>query len=187
MTSLFANPSIVGLALEAAAVLMIASMCLTLLRAAPRSPLAAWSASWIALFIALMMLLAAFQVREAAHILQPFYLYFEYAFGYLMFAGCREYSTGRGLSPSDGWMAGIFVVPAVALPLLGRWEFNVFYPFHALIYAYLFFCAWRQRIASRMKRSSSTRRTSRRRCNRSSPILRCSACRRTRRPAHLRD
>src|SRR6478672_7849140 len=104
MTSLFANPSIVGLALEAAAVLIIASMCFTLLQTAPRSPLMAWTAGWIALFIALIMLLAAFRIEAFAHVLQPFYLFFEYAFGYLMFVGCREYATGNPLSAKDGWM-----------------------------------------------------------------------------------
>ena len=144
MTSLFANPSIVGLALEAAAVLIIASMCFTLLQTAPRSPLMAWTAAWIALLIALMMLLAAFRIEALAHVLQPFYLFFEYAFGYLMFAGCREYATGNPLSAKDGWMALVLLLPALALPILGQWQFNVFYPFHALIYAYLFFCSWRQ-------------------------------------------
>ncbi len=123
---------------------MIASMCLTLLRTAPRSPLVAWTAAWVALFVALMTLLAAFRVPSIAHFLQPFYLFFEYAFAYLVFAGCREYATGKTLEPKDGWMALIMLLPAVALPVMGQWQFNVFYPFHALIYAYLFFCAWRQ-------------------------------------------
>jgi len=144
MTSLFANPSIVGLALEAAAVLMIAIMCLTLLQNAPRSPLVAWTAAWITLFIALMTLLAAFQVESLSRILQPFYLFFEYAFGYLIIAGCREYATGTTLSPKDAWMAPVLLVPSLGLPILSKGQFNVFYPFHALIYAYLFFTAWRQ-------------------------------------------
>jgi diguanylate cyclase (GGDEF)-like protein len=149
MTNLFANPSNVGLVLEAAAVLMIASMCLTLLRTAPRSPLVAWTAAWIALFIALMTLLAAFQIESASRILQPFYLFFEYAFGYLMVVGCREYATGKALSSKDAWMAPVLLVPALALPVFGHGQFNVFYPFHALIYAYLFFSAWRQLVGAR--------------------------------------
>ncbi|TAK16875.1 MAG: hypothetical protein EPO35_04425, partial [Acidobacteria bacterium] len=151
MNSLFANPSNVGLALEAAAVLMIASMCLTLLRTAPRSPLASWTAGWICLFIALMVLLLAFRLPSIAAPLQPLYLFFEYIFGYLVFAGCREYATGRVLAPRDGWMGLVFIVPALALPALGAWQFNVFYPFHALIYAYLFFSAWRQLAAARAR------------------------------------
>ena len=149
MTSLFANPSIVGLALEAAAVLMIASMCLTLLQTAPSEPLVAWTAAWAVLFVALMMLLVAFRVPALAHFVQPFYLFFEYAFAYLLFAGCREYATGKRLSPRDWWMALVLAVPALVLPIVGKWQFNVFYPFHAIIYAYLFFCAWRQLAGAR--------------------------------------
>jgi diguanylate cyclase (GGDEF)-like protein len=149
MTSLFADPSTVGLVLEAAAVLMIAGMCLTLLQTAPRSPLAAWTASWMSLFVALMTLLVAFRLPGLAHLAQPFYLFFEYVFAYLMFAGCREYATGRTLSPKDGWMALIVLLPSIGLPVIGQWQFNVFYPFHALIYAYLFFCAWRQLAGAR--------------------------------------
>jgi diguanylate cyclase (GGDEF)-like protein len=149
MTSLFANPSIVGLALEAAAVLMIASMCFMLLQTAPESPLVAWTAAWLVLFIALMTLLVSFRVPAVSHLFQPVYLFLEYGFGYLLFAGCREYATGVRLSRKDGWMALVFGVPALALPVLGRWQFNVFYPFHALIYAYLFFLAWRQLVKAR--------------------------------------
>ena len=149
MTSVFASPSIVGLVLEAAAVLMIASMCLTLLKNAPNSPLMAWTVAWILLFIALMSLFVSFRVEWMAHVVQPIYLLFEYAFAYLIIAGCREYATGTPLARRDWWMALILGVPALALPLMADWQFNVFYPFHSLIYAYLFFCAWRQLLGAR--------------------------------------
>jgi diguanylate cyclase (GGDEF)-like protein len=41
-------------------------------------------------------------------------------------------------------MAPVMLIPALGLPVLGKWQFNVFYPFHALIYAYLFLCAYGQ-------------------------------------------
>ncbi len=149
MTSVFSDPSIVGLVLQAAAVMMIACMCIALLRTAPRSPLVVWTAAWIMLFFALMMLLVSFQVRHVAHFVQPLYLFFEYGFAYLMFAGCREYATGVAIGRKDGWTALVLAVPALALPVFGKWEFNVFYPFHALIYSYLFFCGWRQLYGAR--------------------------------------
>lgn len=143
MNSLFANPSVIGLVLEAAAVLMIASMCVTLVRASPRSPLVSWTAAWAALFVALMALLVVFRMPGRVGFL-PVYLFLEYVFGYLIFAGCREYATGRSLSRADLWMGLVLLVPAIALPAIAKWQFNVLYSFHALIYAYLFFCAWRQ-------------------------------------------
>lgn len=149
MNSVFANPSIVGLMLEAAAVLMIACMCLTLLRNAPRSPLAAWTWAWVMLFVALTSLLIAFRVEWLSHVVQPFYLLFEYGFAFFILAGCREYASGVALGRRDWPMAAILGLPALGLPLIARWEFNVFYPFHSLIYAYLFFCAWRQLVGAR--------------------------------------
>jgi diguanylate cyclase (GGDEF)-like protein len=144
MTPLFANPNLVGLALQAAAVLMIAAMCFTLLKTSPRSPLVAWTAAWIALFVALMVLLLAFRTPVVGRWLQPVYMYFEYVFAYLLFAGCREYATGRRLENRDGWMALVMLIPAIALPAMARWQFNIFYPFHSLLYAYLFFISLRQ-------------------------------------------
>jgi diguanylate cyclase (GGDEF)-like protein len=36
----------------------------------------------------------------------------------------------------------VLALPALALPLLTRWQFNVLSVFHAALYGYLFFCAW---------------------------------------------
>lgn len=144
MSSLFANPSLIGLLLQATAVLMIAGMCLALLQTSRRTALVAWTIAWVALFVALVSLLAAFQVEGIAHLTLPVYMFGEYVFAYLVYAGCREYATGRSFSTRDVWTAGVLLVPAIGLPVICRWQFNVFYPFHALIYAYLFLCAWRQ-------------------------------------------
>ena len=38
----------------------------------------------------------------------------------------------------------VLLVPTMVLPVVSRWQFNVFYGFHALIYGYLFVMAWRQ-------------------------------------------
>jgi diguanylate cyclase (GGDEF)-like protein len=119
-------------------------MCLALLQTSPRTALVAWTAAWVSLFVALMALLVAFRVANVAQATLPVYLFCEYVFGYLVFAGCREFATGQSLTSRDGWVALVLVVPAIALPLIGRWQFNVFYPFHSLLYACLFFAAWRQ-------------------------------------------
>lgn len=144
MSQLFDSPSLVGLVLQSAGVLMIAVLCLTLLRTIRRAPLASWTAAWLALFVSLMTLLIAFEVRDYAFLLHPVYMFFEYVFGYLVYAGCREYATGRQLSRSD-WSVGlVLLLPALLLPFAARWQFNVFFVFHALVYGYLFLMAWRQ-------------------------------------------
>jgi diguanylate cyclase (GGDEF)-like protein len=154
MTALFANPSLVGLLLQAVGVLMIAVLCLTLLRTIGRKPLAPWTAAWLALFVALMTLLFAFQVPSFSIVLHPVYMFFEYTFGYLVFAGCREFATGRRLKPSDWWMAAVLLIPAIVLPVASRWQFNIFFGFHTLIYGYLFLHSWIQ-----LQRSKPTGRT----------------------------
>mgnify|MGYP000968275266 FL=1 len=89
MTTLFDDPSLVGLVLQSAGVLMIAVLCLMLTRTIRRPPLVPWTAAWIALFIALMTLLLAFRVPRYAFVLHPVYMFFEYVFAYLVFAGSR--------------------------------------------------------------------------------------------------
>ena len=149
MTSLFANPSIVGLALKAAAVLMIAIMCLTLVT--DRAALVAGRLDCRLGRAARRAHRAFGGVPDAvdrvlsAAVLSLLHI----AFAYLMFAGCRSTRPAKLLRPRDSWMALILLLPALALPVMGRWQFNVFYPFHALIYAYLFFCAWRQLAGAR--------------------------------------
>jgi diguanylate cyclase (GGDEF)-like protein len=156
MANLFSNPSLVGLILQAAGVLMIAVLCLMLTRTIRRPPLVPWTAAWISLFIALSTLLFAFRVPALAFVLHPVYMFFEYVFGYLVFAGSREYTTGRPLGRSDLPTVLILVVPAVVLPTLARWQFNVFFAVHSMIYAYLFLIGWRQmRLARRRERSAS--------------------------------
>lgn len=155
MTNLFSSPTLVGLTLQSAGVLMIAVLCLTLLRTIRRAPLVPWTAAWIALFIALMVLLLAFRVPSLSHALHPAYMFFEYIFAFLVFAGCREYTGGRPMGRSDAPAAIAMVVPAILLPAAARWQFNVFFAFHSVIYAYLFLLALRQlRLARPSERSA---------------------------------
>ena len=144
MTQLFASPTLVGLMLEAAGVMMIAILCLMLMRTIRRPPLVPWTAGWVALLIGLTTLLLALQMPSTAMVLLPVYIYFMYGFGYLVFAGCREYATGRPVGPGDWPVAAALAVPAVALPVIARGQLNAFFAFHSVIDAYLFFLAWRQ-------------------------------------------
>jgi diguanylate cyclase (GGDEF)-like protein len=156
MTTLFDDPSLVGLVLQSAGVLMIAVLCLMLTRTIRRPPLVPWTAAWIALFISLMTLLLAFRVPRYAFVLHPVYMFYEYVFAYLVFAGSREYATGRAVGVSD-WPVGLgLLVPAIALPLAARWQFNVFFAVHAWIYGYLLLLSWRQLGRARRRERSAS-------------------------------
>jgi diguanylate cyclase (GGDEF)-like protein len=138
-----ALPSLVGLLVQALVVLLIASLCLVLQRTVRRDPLLFWSAGWLALFCGLTALFFAFQFAAFQNVGQSMYLLGEYAFGYLLIAGCRRYVSGQSPAGRDGWLIvpGLFL--AVFLPKLGGGDFNIFFIVHALIYAYLFLVAFR--------------------------------------------
>lgn len=106
MTTLFDDPSLVGLAPQSAGVLMIAVLCL---RVDPHDSAPAARAvdgpALIALFISLMTLLLAFRRAALRVRVYSVYMFFEYVFAYLVFAGSREYATGRAVGVSD-WPVG---------------------------------------------------------------------------------
>ncbi|MEI6244168.1 MAG: GGDEF domain-containing protein [Acidobacteriota bacterium] len=154
MTTLLASPTLIGLILQSAGVLMIAVLCLTLLRTIRRPPLVPWTASWITLFISLMTLLLAFQLPAYGVVLYPVYMLFEYAFGCLVLAGCREYATGRPVDRSDWPVALVMVVPALVIPPVVGWHFSVLFTAHSFVYGCLFLVAWAQLLSARPSRRS---------------------------------
>ena len=155
MMNLFDSPNMVGLVLQSASVLMISLLCLTLLRTTRRPPLVPWTASWVALLTSLMALLFVFQVPAYGVVLYPAYMAFEYAFGALVFAGCREYATGRPILRSDLPAAVALLVPALVLPILTRWQFNALFAVHSLIYGCLFLLALGQLLRARPNQRSA--------------------------------
>jgi diguanylate cyclase (GGDEF)-like protein len=139
----FFTPSLVGLLVQASGALLMASMCLVLLRTVRREPLVYWSIAWLALFVGIESLWAAFFAGRVARELQTLYLFGEYVFGYFVIAGCRRYATGRRPRPREWWLVPIGLALAAWLPAFGGGNFNVFFAIHTLIFAYLFFVAWR--------------------------------------------
>jgi diguanylate cyclase (GGDEF)-like protein len=144
MTTLFASPALIGLVLQSAGVLMIAVLCLTLLRTIRRAPLVPWTAAWITLFISLMTLLLAFQIPSFGVVLYPIYMFLEYVFVYLVFAGCREYATGRPASWNDWSTVAALLVPALVIPPVVGWDFSILFAAHSLLYGCGFLFAFRQ-------------------------------------------
>src|SRR5437867_2162440 len=106
-----ALPSLVGLLVQAVAVLLIASLCLVLQRTVQREPLRYWSAGWFLLFAGLTALFLAFQFPPLHDVGQSAYLFCEYLFGYLLIAGCRRYVSGRRAERREAWL----LVPAIFL------------------------------------------------------------------------
>jgi len=138
-----ALPSLVGLLVQALAVLLIAALCLVLQRTVHRDPLRYWSVGWFLLFGGLTSLFVSFQFPPLRAAGQSVYLLGEYLFGYLLIAGCRLCVTGRRAEWHEAWLIVPALFLAVFLPRLGGGNFNIFFIIHTLIYAYLFGAAFR--------------------------------------------
>ena len=141
MTQFF-TPSLVGLLVQAAGALLMAGMCLVLLRTVRREPLVYWSIGWAALFVALESLWAAYFFGRLQWVAQTLYLFGEYVFAYFIIAGCRRYATGRRPRARELWLIPAGLILAAWLPAVGG-DSNAFFAIHTLIYAYLFFVAYR--------------------------------------------
>jgi diguanylate cyclase (GGDEF)-like protein len=141
--SLFGLPSLVGLLMQAIAALLIAVLCLALRNTMAGASIKYWSAGWLALFVALASLFAAFNAPVLQPIAQPVYVLGEYVFAYLVMAGCRRHVSGQPLRRKEAWMLVPGVLLAFGLPAAGGGNFNAFFAAHTLVYAYLFLLGFR--------------------------------------------
>jgi diguanylate cyclase (GGDEF)-like protein len=137
-----AQVSRLGLLLQTAGILLIAALSFFLTRSIRRDYLRYWSWAWACLALGLSALLVSFEVLRVRPVAETFYYFGEYAFGYLLVAGCRNYATQARLARSDllaivpaGLLA--LILPHTAPGFTGR-----FIP-HALILAGVFgFALW---------------------------------------------
>jgi hydroxyacylglutathione hydrolase len=138
-----ASSRLIGLFVQAVGALLMASLCAVLLRTVRKDPLMYWSIGWVALFTSLSWLWMSFFAPHLQWAGQTVYLLGEYAFGYLVIAGCRLYAKGERPKRREAWLLLLGLALALWLPRLGGDDFNVFFAVHTLIYAYLFFAAFR--------------------------------------------
>ena len=140
---LFTDPNLVGLLIQALGAVLIATLCSVLQRTVRRDPLKYWTIGWATLSIALATLWVSFQVSAGSPVGHTIYMLGEYIFGYLVFAGCRQYATGQHLRLREAWLLVPAALLAIGLPLFGSADFDVFFTFHTLIYGYLFLASYR--------------------------------------------
>jgi diguanylate cyclase (GGDEF)-like protein len=137
------TPSIVFLATQSAAITLVAILFVLLVRSTPRTSLRYWTAAWVALAGALVLLLGSFASPSLAPVLIWLYMLGEYVFGYLFLAGCRFYATGARLSRRDAWLLAPAALFACVVALVSRAEFNVTFIPHSALFSYLFFASFR--------------------------------------------
>ena len=137
------QPNLSGLLLQALGTLLLASLCLALLRTVPRPPLMFSAAGWAVLFVSLATLWLGMTYRSLLYGFQAVYLFGEYVFGYLVIAGARNYALGEWPRRREWALLVPAVTLVVGLPRVARGDADVFFALHTLIFPYLFFTALR--------------------------------------------
>lgn len=124
--------SFLPIAVQAAGILMVAGLLRPLTRVVPGRFVGFWWIAWIALTVALFSVFGAIRFPEVREPFLVGYCLGEYLFGFLLWAGCREFATGKPLTHAD-WRifapAGLF---GLAAPLLLTHQ-AVLFPLHAFI------------------------------------------------------
>jgi diguanylate cyclase (GGDEF)-like protein len=105
---------------QAVGTLLVSALLRELNRAIPGRFLTYWSLGWLFLSAALFALTvsfsSAYRDTPTATVLWGAYCVCEYAFGFLIWAGCRNFATGQRLSRPDVWLLAGPVVLGVVLP-----------------------------------------------------------------------
>lgn len=131
----------IGLIIQFSGILLIAVLFVFLTHSLRSDALRYWRNAWLALAGALVCLSIAFNFDSLAKPFFVFYYLGEYAFAYLVIAGCRNYDDDVKIAARDWRLA----VPAVAAALLLSFpigDFNEVFNFHSLAMAAFFVIAY---------------------------------------------
>jgi diguanylate cyclase (GGDEF)-like protein len=132
----------IGLFIQIAGVLMIAILFFFMTRSIRRTFLDYWTGGWWCLSLSLISLGIGFRVQQIQRVSFALYYLFEYGFVFLLFAGCRNYTTGEKLRAQYLWLIpGAGLVVGLFVTLSG--DFNLQFIPHAAILATLFAMAFR--------------------------------------------
>lgn len=121
------EPSLVGLFIQTAGVSLVAILTYLVNRSIGRTALHYWTGAWASLSAGLTMLLLACTIPGTAPVLQPGYLLGEYAFGYLLVAGCHNVATGAVVSSRHFWALMPAALLAFGLPYLAGYNVNILF------------------------------------------------------------
>jgi diguanylate cyclase (GGDEF)-like protein len=139
----FFKPDLMVVLVQALGALLMAALCIALLRTMSRPALRYWSMAWVMLCISLQALYLAKYTQAFWYPGHVIYLLGEYTFGYLVFVGCRRYALGESPKRSELWLLVPATVWCVWLSVFAGGDVNVLFAVHALVFPYLFFRALR--------------------------------------------
>jgi diguanylate cyclase (GGDEF)-like protein len=124
-------------------IMLVAGLLLPMTRAIPGRFLKYWSLGWASLTLALFSLLGSTWLPAGwlpATVFLVGYCLAEYLFGFLLWAGCREFATGHPLRPVHCLgLVPLGVFGVMAPLLLG--SLRQLFPFHSVVVGFLFLFA----------------------------------------------
>lgn len=133
----------IGLIIQFSGIFLIAVLFVFLTPTLKSRPLKYWRNAWLALSAALVCLSVAFNSESLANPFFALYYLGEYAFVFLLAAGCRSYgSDEKTISPRSL----LLLIPAVAASIFLAFpfgDFNEVFNFHSLIMAASFVAAFK--------------------------------------------
>jgi len=128
---------------QAAGALLMAALCIALLRTISRPALRYWSMGWVWLCISLQGLYLATYSETFSQLGHVVYLLGGYAFSYMVYIGCRQDALGESPKRTDLWLLVPATVWCIWLSRFARGDVNILFALHALVYPYLFFRSFR--------------------------------------------
>jgi diguanylate cyclase (GGDEF)-like protein len=128
--------SFVSTGLQTASVLMVAVLMWSLLRLVGRRFVQYWAMGWTSLFSGLLAINVAFQFPDLTRTMLSVHWVAGDLCGFLLFAGCRDYSMGLPIRWRDFWLLGPPVLLGIILPGTASHfqQLNSLLPPHAIIF-----------------------------------------------------
>ena len=131
----------IGLIIQLSGVSLITLLTLFLRRSINVVALKHWTNAWLFLSFALFCLRLAFSYEQYSVQLFSFYFLTEYAFGFLLVAGCRSLTGNDEIGLRQEVFILPFILVAFGLPFLAD-DFNLVFNVHSLILSGFFAVAW---------------------------------------------
>lgn len=131
----------IGTIIQFSGVFLIAVLCLFLTRSLESKALDYWKKAWVALSLSLLSLFIAFNSVSNAKPLFLLYYLGEYAFGYFLVAGCRNYASDNKITAQSWW----WMIPGFLLAVFLSFstaDFNNVFNLHSFVIATIFAVAF---------------------------------------------
>jgi len=147
--------SLLAMIIQGIGIALLALLCSFLTRSTRRLFLSYWAAGWACLAAALGFLFLSFRMPPLRAGLESLYYLGEYAFGLLLFAGCRNYATGARISRRDLWLIAVALALALlVMPYTGA-DFTARFMPQSVLLAGMFAAAFLQIERARRARGNS--------------------------------